>query len=153
MSTNSGSLQTLSAVWEELSLRPHDALALAKKRRSDVHSSHTYIICQSQIHVFSTGNVEVHNFQPFFFFCVCIDLFYSKSAFHLTFKIEVSMVQQLPKPLPSHNYGTVIQVCLTANLGQEVLQIYCSCFFINYQQLQLLDFKRDQYSKGTLSAD
>lgn len=88
-----------------------------------------------------------------FLFCVCIDLFYSKSAFHLTFKIEVSMVQQLPKPLPSHNYGTVIQVCLTANLGQEVLQIYCSCFFINYQWLQLLDFKRDQYSKGTLSAD
>lgn len=45
------------------------------------------------------------------------------------------MVQQLPKPLPSHNYGTVIQVSLTANLRQEVLQIYCSCLFINYQQL------------------
>lgn len=89
---------------------------------------------------------------PFSFFFFGIDLFYSKSACHLTFKFEVSMVQQLPKPLPSCNYRTALQICLASNLRQEVLQIYCSCFFINCQQLQLLEFESHQYSKDTLRA-
>lgn len=96
--------------------------------------------------MFSTSNEEAK-------FFLSIDLFYSKSAFHLTFKTEVSMVQQLPKPLPSYNCGTVLQVCLATNLKQEELQIYCSCFFINCKQLQLLEFKSHQYSKETLGAD
>jgi len=104
--------------------------------------------------VFSTSNVAAQIFQPFFFFfSFGIDLFYSKSAFHLTFKIEVSMVQQLPKPLTSCNYGTALQVWLATNLRQEVRQIYCSCFFINCQQLQLLQFESHQYSKETLRAN
>lgn len=143
----------LSITWEGVSCRSHAALALAEKRRSDVHLLHTYSICQAQIHVFSTGNVELKFCNLFSSFFWGIDLFYSKSAFHLTFKIEVSMVQQFPKPLPSCNYGAVLQVCLAANLRQEVLQIYCSCCFINCQQLQLQEFESHQYSKETLRAD
>lgn len=151
------SLQTLSAMWEGLSCTSCAALVLAEKGRSDAHLLHKYVICHSQIHVFSTGNVEPQIFQtfffPLFFFFFGIDLFYTKSAFHLTFKIEVSMVQQLPKPLPSCNYGTLLHVCLATKLRQEVLQIYCSCFFIDCQQLQLLEFESHKYSKETLRAD
>lgn len=99
-----------------------------------------------------TSNFSNFFLPPFFFF-FGIDLFYTKSAFHLTFKIEVSMVQQLPKPLPSCNYGTLLHVCLATKLRQEVLQIYCSCFFIDCQQLQLLEFESHKYSKETLRAD
>lgn len=123
-----------------------------RKRCPLITHTHNLLVSWSQIPPFSPSNTEVQLFQFFssLFFFYNIDLFYVKSAFHLTFKIEESMVQLLPKPLASCYYGTTLQVCLATDLRQEVLQIYCSCFFINCQHLQLQQFKIHQNTKEIL---
>lgn len=134
----------------KVSCRSH---ALAEKEMSSYHThTHNLLVSWSQIPPVFSQQYRSSTFSIFFssFFFYNIDLFYVKSAFHLTFKIEESMVQLLPKPLASCYYGTTLQVCLATDLRQEVLQIYCSCFFINCQHLQLQQFKIHQNTKEIL---
>lgn len=123
-----------------------------RKRCPPITHTHTHnlLVSWSQIPPVFSQQYRSSTFSIFFFFFYNIDLFYVKSAFHLTFKIEESMVQLLPKPLASCYYGTTLQVCLATDLRQEVLQIYCSCFFINCQHLQLQQFKIHQNTKEIL---